>query len=150
MRLFTAGVAALVILLALGSEAGAQTLTLTLSRSSFTYPSGDPDAMPTVSSPSINVTYRVRNNAGRNWHLAVRANGNLARTGGGASIPTTNTTFTGTIGSGTLSNTDQTLASGTGNVNPALVRSITFTLQNLWTYSAGTYTQTIVFTLSVP
>jgi hypothetical protein len=149
MKLFTAGVAALVIILALGSEAGAQTLTLTLSQYSFTYPSGDPDTTPTVSSPSINVTYRVQGNAGHNWHLALRANADLARTGGGASIPTTNTTFTGTIGSGTLSNTDQTLASGTGN-RTSLTRSITFTLQNLWTYSAGTYTQTIVFTLSVP
>jgi hypothetical protein len=149
MKLFTAGVAALVIILALGSEAGAQTLTLTLSRTSFTYPSGDPDTTPTVSSPSFNVTYRVQNNAGHNWHLAVRANGDLARTGGGASIPTTNTTFTGTIGSGTLTNTDQTLASGTGN-RTSLTRSIMFTLQNLWTYSTGTYTQTIVFTLSVP
>jgi hypothetical protein len=149
MKLFTAGVAAFVIILALGSEAGAQTLTLTLSQYSFTYPSGDPDTTPTVSSPSISVTYRVQNNWGHNWHLAVRANADLARTGGGASIPTTNTTFAGSIGSGTLSNTDQTLASGTNN-RSSLTRTITFTLQNLWTYSAGTYTQTIVFTLSVP
>jgi hypothetical protein len=149
MKLFTAGVAAFVIILALGSEAGAQTLTLTLSTYSFTYPSGDPDTTPTVSSPSISVTYRVQGNAGHNWHLALRANADLARTGGGASIPTTNTTFTGTIGSGTLSNTDQTLASGTGN-RTSVTATIIFHLQNLWTYSAGTYTQTIVFTLSVP
>jgi hypothetical protein len=149
MKLFLAGVAAVVLTLAFGSPAGAQTLTLTLSRATFTYPSGDPDTTPTVSSPSFNVTYRVQNNAGKNWHLAVRANADLARTGGGATIPTTNTTFTGTIGSGTLSNADQTLASGTGN-RTSVTRSITFTLLNQWTYSAGTYTQTIVFTLSVP
>jgi hypothetical protein len=149
MKLLLAGVAAVVLTLAFGSPAGAQTLTLTLGTASFVYPSGDPDSTPAVSSPSINVTYRVQANGGKNWHLAVRANGDLARTGGGATIPTTNTTFTGTIGSGTLSNVDQTLASGVGN-RSSLTRTITFTLQNLWTYSAGTYTQTIVFTLSVP
>jgi hypothetical protein len=150
MKLFTAGVAAFVIILALGSEAGAQTLTLTLSRNNFTYPSGDPDTTPTVSSPVITVTYRVQYNWGHNWHLAVRANGDLANQLGGASIPTTNTTWTGTFGTGTLTNSNQTLASGTNNVNPARTGNITFLLQNLWTYSAGTYTQTIVFTLSVP
>jgi hypothetical protein len=148
MKLVTAALAALVIILALGQEARAQTLDLTVNPLSFAYPSGDPDTMPNVSSPLITVTYRVRGNGKGAWHLAVRANGDLVS--GPDSIPTTNTTWTGTFGSGTLTNSDQTIASGIGNVNPATTGNITFTLQNLWTYSAGTYTQTIVFTLSVP
>jgi hypothetical protein len=44
----------------------------------------------------------------------------------------------------------QRLASGTGNANPAQQGQITFRLANAWTYAAGTYTQTIVFTLSAP
>ncbi len=147
-KLLATGLAALVIILALAQEAQAQRLDLTVNPVSFSYPSGDPDTMPTVSSPVISVTYRVRQNAGNPWHLAVRANGDLVA--GSATIPTTNTTWTGTFGSGTLTNSDQTLASGVDNVNPAITGNITFTLQNLWTYSAGTYTQTIVFTLSVP
>jgi hypothetical protein len=139
------------LILVLGNQAQAQTLTLTVNPLSFTYPSGNPDTVPSVSSPVITVTYRVRFNGGRPWHLAVRANGNLRA--GTATIPTTNTTWTATnlgTGSGTLTNSDQTLVSGTGNVNPARTGTITFRLLNLWTYSAGTYTQTIVFTLSAP
>jgi hypothetical protein len=53
--------------------------------------------------------------------------------------------------SGTLSKTiAQRVASGTGNVNPAVNGSVTFRLANSWLYSAGNYTQTLVFTLSAP
>jgi len=151
MKLCIAGLTALGLILVLGNEAHAQTLDLTVNPLSFAYPSGNPDTMPTVSGPVITVTYRVRQNAGAPWHLAVRANGDLQA--GTATIPTTNTTWTATnlgTGSGTLTNSDQTLVSGIGNVNPARSGTITFTLLNLWTYSAGTYTQTIVFTLSAP
>ena len=52
---------------------------------------------------------------------------------------------------GTLSKTvPQRIASGTGNVNPDSIGSITFRLANSWTYDLGSYTQTILFTLSAP
>jgi hypothetical protein len=44
----------------------------------------------------------------------------------------------------------QTLASGTGNLNPAVSGSVVFRLANSWNYSAGIYSQTLVFTLSAP
>jgi hypothetical protein len=44
----------------------------------------------------------------------------------------------------------QTMASGTGNLNPAIGGSVVFRLANSWTYSAGFYSQTVVFTLSAP
>ncbi|HXW07307.1 MAG TPA: hypothetical protein VD833_18875, partial [Vicinamibacterales bacterium] len=51
---------------------------------------------------------------------------------------------------GTLSSTvAQTLASGLGS-EPNTRGSVTFRLANSWNYSAGTYTQTIVFTLTSP
>ncbi len=148
MKLLAVGIAALGMVVMAGSEASAQTLTLTLSTYSFTYPSGDPDVLPTVTSPTIDVTYALDKVASRNWQLTLRADADLARVGGGATIPTTETTFAGSLGSGTLTNADQILASGRGNVKTPVTRNITFTLQNRWTYSTGTYTQTIVFTLS--
>jgi hypothetical protein len=42
------------------------------------------------------------------------------------------------------------MASGINNLNPATNGSVIFRLANAWTYTAGTYTQTIVFTLSAP
>lgn len=144
-------IAVFVIVLLAGQAAWAQSLSLTVTPPSFTYPTADPDVAPTVSSPAITVSYRVRFNGGANWHLSMRADHDL--TSGLSTIPTTNTSWTTTIGAGlpgTLTNTDQTLDSGVGNINPLRTGTITFTLQNLWMYTAGTYTHSIVFTLSVP
>jgi hypothetical protein len=44
----------------------------------------------------------------------------------------------------------QVVASGSGTVNPAASGSLTFQLKNSWSYSTGTYTQTLVFTLAAP
>lgn len=52
---------------------------------------------------------------------------------------------------GALSKTvPQIVASGTGNEVPMTTGSLTFRLTNSWTYDAGLYTQTLIFTLSVP
>ena len=52
---------------------------------------------------------------------------------------------------GTLSKTTaQTVASGTDNVANPSTGTLTFRLTNSWTYDAGIYTQTLVFTLSTP
>ena len=42
------------------------------------------------------------------------------------------------------------MAGGTGNVNPTQTGTVTFRFVNSWTYDAGTYTQTLTFTLSSP
>jgi hypothetical protein len=105
-------------------------------------------------SQPVQVTYRVRGNPGPNpWTLSLLAGGDLIS--GGQTIDISNITWVATpappFQNGTLSKTvAQTLASGTGNIPAGQTGSVTFRMANLWTYSAGTYTQTIVFTLSAP
>lgn len=136
------------------ARAAAQKLDLSVSPTSVTFASADPDTTPSILAPPIVVSVRVRQNQGNApWQLTVLANGNLIS--GSQTVDITNVTWTATPAppyqNGTLSRTvAQRVAAGTGNVNPASDGSLTFRLANSWTYSAGTYTQTIVFTLSAP
>jgi hypothetical protein len=139
--------------LALPLPAVAQRLDISVTPLSINFPAQDPDAAPVLFSPPVQVTYRVRGNARGAWTLSVLAGGDLIS--GGATVDISNISWVATpappFQNGTLSKTvAQTLASGTGNVATAQTGSVTFRLANLWTYSAGTYTQTIVFTLSAP
>ena len=127
-------------------------LDLSASPASITFASADPDVSPTVAAAPVVVTVRVRQNGGP-WMLTVLAGGDLIA--GPATVDITNVSWAATPAppyqNGTLSKTvAQQLASGTGNVNPAQNGSVTFRLVNSWTYSAGNYTQTLVFTLSAP
>jgi hypothetical protein len=133
--------------------AEAQRLTLTLNPQVITFPPADPDIDPVIVAAPVEISYRVQGNAGGTWVLTVLANGDLSS--GGATIDISNVTWIATpappFQNGTLSRTvEQTLASGSGNVNPTSTGSLTFRLANSWTYTAGTYTQTVVFTLSAP
>jgi len=139
--------------LAAPREASAQTLTLRVNPRNITFPNADPDVSPFVLAPAIVVTIRVRQNGGNPWNLSVMADGDL--TAGAATIDINNVSWTGTpsppFQSGTLSRTlPQTMAAGTGNVNPALDGSVVFRLVNSWSYPSGNYSQTVVFTLSAP
>lgn len=134
------------------SWASAQRVTLTVSQPTVAFVAGDPDTTPSISAAPIVVTVRVQQNSGP-WHLSVLANGDLLS--GTSSIDVTQVTWTASpappFQNGTLNKiADQTMASGTGNVNPAVSGSIVFRLANSWTYSAGLYSQTVVFTLSAP
>jgi hypothetical protein len=140
------------VILLVPARAAAQKLDLSVSPTAITFPSADPDTSPTVLAPPIVVSVRVRQNQGP-WQLTVLANGNLLS--GSQTVDITNVTWTATpvppYQNGTLSRTvAQRVAAGTDNVNPAKDGSVTFRLANSWNYSAGTYTQTIVFTLSAP
>jgi hypothetical protein len=140
-------------LLALPSAAAAQRLELTLSPRVVTFPSSDPDVVPVVSAAPLQASYRIRANGNNPWTLTVLAQGDLIS--GTQSVDISNVTWLATpappFQAGTLSRTvAQTLASGTGNVNPTRTGSVTFRLANSWTYSAGIYTQTVVFTLASP
>jgi hypothetical protein len=131
----------------------AQRLDLSLSSPVITFPSSDPDSAPIVSASPLQVTYRVRQNNNGPWSLTVLAGGDLIS--GPDRIDISNVTWIATpappFQNGTLSKTvAQRIASGTGNVNPDTIGSITFQLANSWTYSTGTYTQTVLFTLSTP
>lgn len=138
--------------LALPHAAAAQRLDISVTPISINFPAADPDSAPVLFSPPVQVTYRVRGNPGP-WTLSVLAGGDLIS--GGQTIDISNVTWVASpappFQNGSLSKTvAQTLASGTGNVAIAQTGSVTFRLANLWTYSAGTYTQTVVFTLSAP
>jgi hypothetical protein len=141
-------------ILLLPASAAAQKLDLTVSPMSITFPSADPDVSPTVLAPPLVVSVRVRQNPGGSpWQVTVLANGDLIA--GSQTVDITNVTWAATpappFQNGTLSKTvAQRVAAGAGNLNPARDGSVTFRLANSWTYSAGTYTQTIVFTLSSP
>ncbi len=136
------------------AHAAAQRLDLTISPTSITFPSADPDVSPTILAPPIIVSVRVRQNPGASpWQLTVLANGDLIASS--ETVDITNVTWTATpappFQNGTLSKTvAQRVAAGTGNVNPARDGSVTFRLANSWNYNAGTYTQSIVFTLTAP
>jgi hypothetical protein len=145
---------ACVTLLIRPTSAAAQKLDLTVSPTSITFPSADPDISPIVLAPPIVVSVRVRQNqAASPWQVTVLANGDLIA--GSQTVDITNVTWAATpappFQNGTLSKTvAQRIATGTGNLNPAMDGSVTFRLTNSWNYAAGTYTQTIVFTLSAP
>jgi hypothetical protein len=152
-RLVLAAVAALLVT-SLPSRLAAQArLDLTLSPRVITFPSSDPDAVPVVAAAPVQITYRVRQNNFAPWSLTVLAGGDLIS--GPSKVDISSVTWVATpappFQNGTLSKTvAQRIASGTGNVNPTATGSITFQLANSWTYSTGTYTQTVLFTLSAP
>jgi hypothetical protein len=133
--------------------AGAQVLEMSLSPRVITFPSSDPDVVPIVAAAPITVSYRIRQNAGSPWSMTVLAGGDLIS--GPSRVDISNVTWTATpappFQGGTLSKTvAQRIASGTGNVANPSIGSVTFRLANSWTYSTGTYTQTVLFTLSSP
>ena len=137
---------------ALASAQPGPRLELAVSPVTVTFGSADPDISPVVTAAPVVVTIRIRQSAGP-WQLTVLAGGDLMS--GGTAVDITNVSWTATptppFQNGTMSKTvAQRMASGTGNVNPAENGSVTFRLANAWTYSAGIYTQTVVFTLSAP
>ena len=137
---------------AVPGTAAAQRLDLAVSPVTINFPIADPDLVPIVSSTAVQVTYRVRQNDGP-WTLTVLALGDLIS--GVSTVDISNVTWVATpappFQNGTLSKTvAQRLAGGSGNINPAATAQVTFRLANSWTYTAGLYTQTVVFTLSAP
>lgn len=153
MRLRLATPIACMLLLAAVTPARAQRLDLTITPAVVSFPSSDPDTTPLMIAAPVQVSYRVRQNNFNPWTLTVLAGGDL--NSGSSTVDISNVTWVATpappFQNGTLSKTvAQTLASGTGNVNPTQTGSITFRVANSWTYSAGIYTQTVTFTLSAP
>lgn len=133
--------------------AEAQRLELSIAPRTITFPSADPDAVPVVTSPPVQVTYRIRQNGNAPWTMTVLAGGDLIS--GRATVDISNVSWVASpappFQNGTLNKTvAQRLASGTGNETPARQGQLTFRLANSWTYSAGVYTQVVVFTLSAP
>jgi hypothetical protein len=139
------------LLCAAGSLYG-QTLTLSINPTSISFSAADPDITPQITANrTVRVTIRITSGGGRPWQLTLQANGNLSDSSTTASIDISNISWTATSSppfqAGTLAaNIAQIGASGTGNVNRSA--DLTFVFQNLWTYWAGSYTQTVTFTLA--
>jgi hypothetical protein len=138
----------------LAAPASAQRVDLSLSTSTISFPSADPDTTPSLAAPGVQVTYRIRQNASdAGWQITLLASGDLSS--GLATIPVSNVTWTATpappFQSGTMSAmVAQPLAGGLGNVNPASTAYVSFFLVNSWSYDAGTYTTVFTFTLTAP
>ena len=144
--------AMMILALLVPATASGQRLDLSITPITITFPLSDPDTVPIVSTAPVQVTYRVRQNDGP-WTLTVLANGDLIS--GSSTVDISNVTWVATpappFQNGTMSKTvAQRLAAGTGTVNPVKQGQITFRLANSWNYTAGLYTQTVVFTLSAP
>jgi hypothetical protein len=144
---------ALTVLAGWPSATSAQRLDISITPTTITFPSSNPDTTPVVSSVPVQISYRVRQNNNAPWTMTVRALGDL--NSGLSSVDISNVTWVATpappFQNGTLSRTvAQRVASGTGNVNPTRQGQLTFRLANSWTYDAGVYTQIVIFTLSAP
>lgn len=151
-----------IALSALAVPAAAQTSTATLnaaftgfvrlsfSTASITFPDSDPDTVPQVPAmPSIiDITAKARAAAGGTVMLTVQASDDLRS--GTTTLPASMITWTATgsgFTGGTLSAASpQTVASWSGSG----VRSGTqsFLFRNLWTHPSGTYTVTLLYTLT--
>ncbi len=142
-----------VLFAALPGVASAQRLDLSIAPSIIVFATDDPDTMPIITSPAVQVIYRVRQNGFNPWLLSVLAGGDLVS--GSATVDISNISWVATpsppFQAGVMSKTvAQRVASGTGNVANPSQGQITFRLANSWNYAVGLYTQTVVFTLTAP
>jgi hypothetical protein len=143
--------------------AAATTLTITLSASNVTFPDQDPDlfAVSPQTGMPLQITITTKQvGAGTPYSCTALALGDL--TSGPATIPIANITWSAvTITSdagesfynGTLSRTTAVMvAKGIGNDarKSPLTGDLTFSIQNLWTYAIGNYSQSVNFTVSAP
>lgn len=132
---------------------GAVTFTLSISPASINFPDNDPDAFPASQASGVTITVDPAGIGGSAvWYLHVLARGNLVS--GSSTIPISNISWTSTNqpkfknGSMTTSVPGTLVAQSTGGT--AETATVTFSLQNLWTYSTGTYAQTVDFTATSP
>jgi hypothetical protein len=149
-----AGVVALLLAVPGGAAAQGPRLELPVSPQFVTFTLGDPDVNPIVAAAPITISFRIRGLQGKaTWQLTVLAGGDLVS--GTSTVDISNVTWVATpappFRNGTLNRTvAQVVASGAGSANPTQVGSLTFRMNNAWTYDSGIYTQAIVFTLSTP
>ena len=123
---------------------------LSFSTNSIAFPDGDPDVFPQLEAPAITVTARARAGLGTVVSLTVQASDDL-RSGVntiGADAVTWVATGPG-FTAGTLSRTDpQLVASWTGS--GVRTGTQTYRFRNRWTYAYGTYTTSLLYTLTSP
>ena len=133
--------------------AAAQQLELSVSPAVIGFASVDPDTVPVMSSAPVTINYRIQQNNKQTWLLTVIASGDLVS--GPSIVDISAVSWIATpappFQNGTLSKSvARTVATGPGNQASPATGSLTFRLANSWTYDAGIYAQSIVFTLSTP
>lgn len=127
---------------------------LTIAPTTINFPDADPDLVspiPATENGSITVLSNIRTTSVGVSSLVCLANGDLIAAGA-TDIPITNVTWTssgaGYIG-GTMSNSaSQAVGSFTGS--GANVGGFDFFLANSWAYDVGSYSQTVLYTLTTP
>lgn len=135
----------------LSADLGARA-RLSLSTSSLSFPDSNPDLFPQVqaSSGAVTITAKGRATEGSTVTLTVRASADLRS--GIDTIPSSAITWTASgpgFVPGTLSATaDQVVGSWTGS--GVRVGTQNYRFQNLWTYPSGTFTTSLLYTLTSP
>jgi hypothetical protein len=127
----------------------APSISLTLGMAAINFRSADPDLFPSIEANENPITVTVQSQAGGNATLTCRAMGDLAS--GGDIIAAFNISWTATglgFASGIMNATDAQLAgqwAGLGTWNG----TFSFHLINSWSYAPGTYSVSVVYTLTV-
>ncbi len=127
---------------------------LSLSTNSISFPDADPDIFPilTASPASVLVSARARAAHGSTITLTIQAGDDLRS--GVLTIPADTITWTasglGFVGDtvGLSRTSAQTVASW--NASGVYNGTQSFAFRNLWTHPTGTYTLTMLYTLSAP
>jgi hypothetical protein len=125
---------------------------LTLSTTSLSFPDADPDSIPQIPSSGgpLLITAKARANPGAQVTLTVQASDELRS--GVSVLPASNITWTATgagFVAGTLSaSAPVTVATWTGSGVRSGTQQLYF--RNLWTHPTGTYTVSLLYTLSAP
>ncbi len=135
------------------NDASAQIVLLSISPQTISFASADPDTTPTLSAAPLTLTYTVFLSGGAEWRITVQASDDLRN--GSSTIPASSMTWTAVpappFRAGTLSRlAAQTMASGRGDVFLQAAGTATFSLPNSWDYDVGSYTTSVIFTLSCP
>ena len=140
-------------LAACSTPAAAQTVSLSLSAATISFASADHDTTPSIASNTLTVTYSVGASGGAAWRITLLASNDFMQ--GGDAIPASSVTWTATpappFRNGTLNRTTpQILASGSGNTGGNKTGTVVFYLANSWGYNTGTFSNTLIFTISCP
>jgi hypothetical protein len=124
---------------------------LTLGVAAISFPAADPDTDPSIAAPEnpVAVTVKVHTGSASTVTLSVEANGDLDS--GSDTIAISNVTWTA-AGAGFVSGAMDTSAQPAGSWTGSGQRNGTFSyfLANDWTYPTGSYSQTVVYTLTAP
>lgn len=124
---------------------------LTLGVAAINFGDADPDVVPSIAAGEnpVSVTVKAQTAAASAVTLTVQANGDLDS--GTDTIGITNVTWTAT-GAGFVGGTMDTVAQSAGSWTGPGRRDGTFSywLANSWDYPPGSYSQTVVYTLTAP